>query len=291
MKYIDENWPRVIENNEGIPEDFLGKFNSVSSDEKLFPYMIYLPQEKWGFRKVNPKLICLYPDKITLFEKHKKEIYFTVYFLKDIDYIHRGRFLLYSWLRISGISGNKKASTLIEFNTVRENIFTPVMIKIRTKLDRLDEGRPALDKLEIEKDKLSYLSESYYKFLNFSRESILSGEEVRDSVFQNGILLKFFKFFNKTITIPHLTILTDKELIIIKEDYKPRKSKIDRYGGHWYFIPPEKIAKLSIADNEEKRYFTLKVDLANGSTIENIYSIDNKAAVNSIIEEISRRRL
>ena len=77
---------------------------------------------------------------------------------------------------------------------------------------------------------------------------MLPGEKVVRALLQpeirEGVLTLLGRIYHRTISPTHMTILTDCELVTIREEQRPGK---DRYGGVWTYIPLKKIVALSLA--------------------------------------------
>ena len=60
---------------------------------------------------------------------------------------------------------------------------------------------------------------------------------------RNSKIAMLGKTYSRTVSPTHMTILTDRELITIREEH--RWGREDRYGGIWDYIPLNKIVALS----------------------------------------------
>jgi hypothetical protein len=89
--------------------------------------------------------------------------------------------------------------------------------------------------------------------MNFAKHSLLAGERVIYSILQPEIRKTMLtvpgRTLYKTVSPTHMSILTDRELILIREDAVRRKE--DRYGGIWDYIPLSKIVSLSVSENAD----------------------------------------
>jgi hypothetical protein len=277
MPAIVDTWPRRIESGEQVPDSFREKFNEILNNISDFPYTIFAPPDRWGRKRTTPKLLSLVQGQLFILEKHKKGISVTRFNLEGIAYLERGKSLLYSWLNVHSRS-QQPGSSLVEFNTVTENLFLPIVNRIRemigegTEISSGDkhaqntgfttnpEGRS-----KAEQAKFDYLSHLNYKFMNFGKDSLLSEGKVIQIIYQPEVRIRRSLFFQKYITPAHIEILTDKELIIIKEDGR-NKGRLT-YGGIWNYIPLAQISILTVTHNEKDQCSELALKLLSGESI------------------------
>lgn len=250
MPSTTASWARPITSYEGIPQIF----KEFIPQMEPFPYIIYSPPDAWGNRKTNGKLTCMYQDRIVVLEVMGKKVTVVCYWFKDINYIEQGTMLLYSWIGINGLIDDKLSVSIVEYNSVVVDLFDRIVKTIRQvylMLDNMD-GDQDLSKLE-------FLNKLNYKFLNYSHESILPGEKIIGTVYQPDISEKVLIVFKRTVTLAHLTILTDKEIIIIKNEelVKVKREYDFKHGGVWAYIPLDKIINMTINVNEKKGLLTL----------------------------------
>lgn len=245
-------WARPIQSFEEIPN----AFKEFLPQSELFPYIIYSPPDSWGEKKTNAKLTCMYQDKVVVLEVIRNEVNTTCYWFKDIDYIEQGTMLLYSWIGIHGFVDGALSNSIVEYNSVVTPYFHPIVRAIR-------QVQPISETIGDNRDlsKLDYLNVLNYKFFNYSHDSILPGEEIIGTVYQPAVYEKSMFFFTRVVTLSHLTILTNKELIIIKEEEVievKRRSDV-KNGGVWVYIPLHKIFNITIDSNERKNLLTLVI--------------------------------
>lgn len=258
MPSTTASWAQPIISFEGIPP----VFKEYISQMEPFPYIIYSPPDSWGNRRTNSRLTCMYQDKIVVLEVVKNKVDKACYWFKDIHYIEQGRMLLYSWMGIHGMIDGKLSTSIVEYNSVVEDLFNRIVKTFRQVYlmpDNMSDDRDL--------PKLDFLKILNYKFFNYSRESILPGEKIIDIVYQSAIYEKFLVFFKKSVTLAHLTILTDKEIIIIKDEelVKVKKQYDFNHGGVWAYIPLDKISNITITINEREGLLTFVIFMRENS--------------------------
>ncbi|MGA2141249.1 MAG: hypothetical protein ABSG94_02405 [Brevinematales bacterium] len=289
MRQLDtwaRSWARDVKTPDDVPQVFLEAYQSeiTGFHGDNAPYFVVTPFERSGFIIIKPRLVCLYDGRIKIYEKAERGIISTSYNFKDIDYVEWRTVLLSSYIKINGISDNDTTSSKIDFNTSMRYLFKPVLEKIRSSIDKII---PAGDELfEAEKDKFNYLEKHNYKFMNYARDSLRPGAKVIDMVFQPFIKVKFMKFFTKTISASHLTVLTGKEMIIIREEIF--RSKIDPYGGIWDYISLDKIRDISFTEGPEAGTLKLALSFSGNNTLNTIFTPDREEAFRHLIKSFRK---
>ncbi len=111
-----------------------------------------------------------------------------------------------------------------------------------------------------------------YKFMNYAKRSLLGGEKVVHAILQpeirKSLLTILGKTYYRTLDPTHMSILTDRELIMIREE--TRKSGDDRYGGIWQYIPLHKIAGLSV-NEKDGGLLALAIQLPHNAQFEYLF--------------------
>lgn len=281
------SWAREIESYDQVPDVYTGFFNKLPGEMNSFPYSVVTPTYKGFFKRQDEKLICNLDHRICVLEASKNQLKSTCYALKDIDCIETGTVLLRSWLRIHGlmVDGEPSSSTLI-FNSVTGYMFDPFIQMVRGQ--KAASGQRADDQ---ELRVFDSLADVDFKLMNYSKRSILPGERVLCFVMQPEISKwrsGIFVFpFSGRLTKAHITILTDRELIMIKDAETSGWRQDNRYGGTWSYIPIIHIRSASI-DEEAGGLLTLSIKLSAGDTIVNRYTISNERAVEELTYQLEK---
>jgi hypothetical protein len=102
--------------------------------------------------------------------------------------------------------------------------------------------------LRAETEKFDRWRETNFKFMNYAKRSLLGDERVLHAIMQPEIRTHEFTIlgreFYRLVSPTHVSILTDREMIIIIEG--ETRSAGERYGGTWHYIPLSRIADLSL---------------------------------------------
>lgn len=267
-------WARQIDSYEAIPQEFRAAFPKYTGS---FPYTLYIPEDKiYLFLQRNKKIMCIYDGQITLLEfKHNKVEKFTSP-ISDVLYLERGKILLNSWLTVQTLSG----IISIKFNTTNGYLFEPVIEEIRRGMGDSHFLDMAPGEGEQELSKFHYLSTVNYKFMNFGQDSIRPGDTVVGMAYQPERCVQEYALFNKALfkrhTTSHLTILTEKELILIKERKRIKTDQAKLYGGVFTYIPRHRIQDISFIPNQENTQSTMEITLPDSLRFSSEFSLDNE---------------
>ncbi len=276
-------WARIVGSSQEIPDYYKDIFQTLPINGGGFPYTVLTPSQQGFFHRGKPKLLCVPDHEVYIIEESKGEVICTCFPIEDINYIEVGSILLRSWIRINGITANGLKSSMLTFNSVTLKYFTPIIEKIRN-----NPNNSASIDLDTERNKFNYLNKLNYKFMNFARRSIMPGEEVICTVLQPEVQVELFnvmkKSFYRTVSPAHINILTDSELILIKDEWQ-RFTK-NKYGGIWNYIPRRKITSLSLAEHTDNT-LTLSIGLPENDMICSVFSISNKPDIDALINKIS----
>lgn len=272
-----KEWPMLIRSEEEMPAIYQDVFPGYSGS---FPYTVFLPSTGAFWNRTNPKLICMFDDRIYVLETQANRASSTCYPLEDIVYVECGRVLLKSWITINGVS----SSASVVFNTVRDYMLEPFVRNVRASKAhlRLPEGRDEEHREEL--CKCDYLCELNFKYMNYARQSILPGERIARIVYQPDICVRSLRMFGRSLLnvclTAHLIILTDKELITIRED-KGVITSIGRtrggirHGGVFSYLPLEGIVGLAFDAHNGDGNVTLSIRLSGDRSIHATFSPDN----------------
>jgi hypothetical protein len=247
---------------------------------------VLTPSYKGFIRTVrcSPKLVCAIDDKIHVIEGHKKRAVSTCYLIENINYVEVGKILLKSWITISGESEAGLTSSTCRFSVVTLHLLMPIVEKIRQAAG----CNESLVDLNSERAKFNYLRTLHFKFMNYGRQSIMPGERVISTLLQPEIRIKLFTLFNRAffrmISGSHISILTDRELIIIRED-EERWAKNASYGGVWSYVPLDKVTALALTEKDDHT-LTLSIELPARDCLQARYSDASKSELVSFLSSV-----
>lgn len=267
-------WVRRLRSFEETPQEFQPAFPEY---EDHFPYTLLIPEDRFSlFRKRNKMILCMYEDRFVLLEALRNGIRTFSNRFADVLYLERGKILLYSWLKIVTLSD----TLLIRFNTTNEYLFDPVIEEIRQGMSNSHPNDGALGEDEQELSKFDYLRTVNFKYMNYGRKSIRPGDSVIGTVYQPERCIQEFKLFNRTLfrryATDHLSVLTEKELILIKEDKRVKTDKDSKYGGVFTYIPRRQIHNVSFVPSPGNSHCTMEITLPGNTRLAAEFSSANE---------------
>lgn len=268
MFKTEDTWARVLTAESQIPETFRKSFQELAVHTTSFPYVIYVPADKTLRKSFTAKILCLWDDCLSIFEQMGGMVSADRFMFNEISYMESGTVLLHSWVAFYGVVEGKHHAAVVEFNSVSVKLFNKVVERVRKTINNLEDT--SLEKLIQEQEKFNILKQSDYKFMNFGKASLLPGETISNYLLQPAIKTKVW-FMKKTVCLRHLTIVTDKELILI-HDNERSSFRNCTYGGVWRFIPLQKIDRFSIDKGLQSGHLILRVELISGEILSSTFS-------------------
>ncbi len=250
----------------------------LPENNEPFPYMVLAPAKGGFFRKYIDKLIFELNDSIYIIKRRGYQTKAKKFPLDSICYIEVGAILLYSWIKINGLTENGVSRTAtVEYNSVERKLLEPIINTIRG----ISNDVCSADLIH-EKAKFDYLEPLNFKFRYFARISLLIGESVIQSILQPEFKYqeegKIGWLFSQSVSTAHLTIVTDKELILIRDIEKSKYEKGVTYGGIWQYIPISNIEAVSIKEKTDD-ILILTLHLSNQSDLERLFISSKKDAL------------
>jgi hypothetical protein len=280
VELTKSSWAKPIKSYADVPDVYKDFFGPFLANGREFPYTILTPSYEKFIHKTSEKLICDGGCEIIVLEKSENTFETQCYPVGGISYVEFRTALLASSFKICGMTnqGGYTSSTL-KFNTVTDYLFAPILKRVRPA--------PVNSKILVqntEKKKFDCLADVNFKFMNLARHSLLEGEKVIQFILQPEIQEKLLTFLNKTyyrtISATHMSILTDRELIVIREDTTQRKD--DRYGGFWDYIPLRKIKSLSMSERNNS-LLALIVQLPENTEFEILFQDTAREELNQLL--------
>ena len=279
------SWARVARSWDEVPQDFRHALATVSGRTQDLPYTVLTPSFQGFLRRPGEKLICTFGDEIWVMDKVQNRAMTTCYPVGEISSIEAGSVLLKAWITIRGVdrSGALSASTL-EFNAVGEGLLTPIVARGRPGPDTsggVDHGA--------EIDKFKCLAPLNFKFMNYARRTIVPGERVIQFVLQPEVRAEAPRLLGRTwwgrIYPAHLTVLTDKELIDIRDEPGVRWNPDAKHGGIWTYVPLPKVVGTSLGKADDSMV-AVAVDLAGGDRLDLLFSGSQEEEVKGLVGQV-----
>lgn len=282
------SWAKHIKSLVDIPDVYNSFFESFPAVESAFPYTVLTPTYENFIHKTTEKLISDFGHDIYVLERNGDSFETQCYPIDGISYIEIRIALLAASFTICGMTNQEVlASSTLKFNSITDYLFFPILKRVR--LFSIDAKNVVQG---IDEEKFNCLVDVNFKFMNLAKHSLLEGEKVIQFTLQPEIqaeLLTFLKkTYYKTTSATHMCILTDRELIFIREDATQRKE--DRYGGIWDYIPLDKIRSLSVSKKVED-LLVLTVQLPGNTHFELLFQASAEEELNGLLDRFKELSL
>jgi hypothetical protein len=282
------SWARVIKSLEQVPEAYRGHVEALLPAGASFPYMVLAPAYRaFGVQSASKLLFCLSGDVCVVDEvRGRPEV--TCCPIQNISHIEVGVALLHAWVRLSGTaSDGAPFCSEFRFNAVTDYLFTPIVDAIRSA------ARPAAKSTRRHtRRELDHLRGVNLKLVNYARRCLAPGDRVIQTIYQPEIRAEVLRVFNRsfyrTLSAPHLAILTTSELILIQDGAARRVGRGVRHGGIWTYIPLSKISALSLADGPDDR-LTLTIHLPGDERVDMPFSASMKSELDVLLSSLKTR--
>lgn len=267
-------WVRRLKSYDDVPQAFRSAFPEQGAS---FPYTLFLPEDRLSlFNKRNAKLLCLYDERFLLLEAKRDGVTTFSSPFGEILCIEQGKILLNSWLKITSLSG----TVSIKYNTTNSQLLEPLIGNARQSMSAPPAHNKETDD-DHERSKLNYLSPLNYKFMNYSRQSLFPSDPVRQILYQperciyEGISFLKKNMFKRFAT-SHLAILTEREVILIKESKAAKSEKSVLYGGIFSYIPRRQIQDITFTPDPENTCCTMEISLPKNIRLQSEFSLGSE---------------
>jgi len=277
------SWARLARSYDDVPEVFRDLLATLTGDADTFPYTVLTPSFQGFLRRPSEKLICTFEDEICVMEKAQNRAVSTCYPVREISTIEAGSILLKAWITLKGLDSTGALSTAtLQFNAVSESLFSPIINRVRPLPDLfVDHGA--------EMDRLNCLAPLNFKFMNYARRTIIPGERVIQFILQPEVRVDAPRLLGRswwgTIHPAHLTILTNKELIIIRDEAGVRWNPDAKHGGIWTYIPLDKITTTSVARTDDGMH-SMSIHLPGDDRIDSLFSTSREEEVTLLVGQV-----
>ncbi len=281
-------WARVIDSYADVPDIYKTSCQAVLEEREPFPYVVLVPSVKDNRLNEVENLLCEINGIFYVWERIGNKVVSSAFPLREIYTLEAGIVLLSSWLTISGLTTAGTATTArIGFNSSSVRHLLPVINKMRPAPADIDDAA-----WQVELAAFDYLASANFKFMNYARESMVRGEKILQSILQPKIRRQVFDLFgykfHRTVGLAHLTILTDKEIIFIRDDEDTTEVRGERYGGVWQYIPLQKIQDVKLTASGNK-LLTLTLTLESGiQQLDKVFESSSQDALEELQKKLKQ---
>jgi hypothetical protein len=277
------SWAKRVRSYTDVPEAFRDFFRALPDVGSDFPYTLLMPAYRVGFlRRTKPKLVCSLGDDLYVLEQDEGQLICTCFPIAYISAIEVGRILLRAWVNLRGITREGlPACVAFEFNAVSLNLFDPILKQFRGYTEEMAGGD-----VEQERAKFKYLLNLNFKFMNYGRFTILAGERVTYTLLQPEISQEVVRLlgrvFFRSVSAAHLSILTDRELILIRDSEGHTWRSGIKYGSVWHYLPLNRIRGVSLTQIADDK-LRLSIHLPYNERVSALFAAENAHGVKLLI--------
>ena len=268
------SWAKLIGSYAAVPDVFKDFFEPFQESGLDFPYTVLTPSYEGFLHPTTEKLICDFVHDIYILERKGSSYEVRDYPLEKINYVGIRTALLDAHIKICGMTKDGKAeSSTVRFNAVTDTLFEPLLARMRQA------GVEDQDAANSELEKFDIWSQVNYKFMMCARRSVLGGEKVLRAYLQPQIrlprLILLGRTFYRTLSPTHAIILTDREIVSIRED--------SWYGVIWEYFSLYNIVTLSLSERDNN-LFALCIQLPGNIQLEYLFEASAKRDLDGFLE-------
>ena len=276
-------WARQIESYADVPVVYQGFFEPVLGGGREFPYTLLIPAIEGIFFRTREVLLSGFGDGIHLLERSGSSYEARCYPLQGISCIEVRTILLDTRIKIAGLTGSgAHESSTLRINTACSHLLAPLLERIRLASGGLPEAAPSPDA-----GAFDHWNSLNYKFMNYARGSLLGGDRVMHAVLQPEIrsnqVTVLGQTFYRTIAPTLACILTERELILIREDIRLVGGY--RYGGIWDYIPLSKITDIAL-NARDNRLLVLSLQLPGDTALEYQFQTAARTEIETLLDKV-----
>ncbi len=256
-KETKATWAKRVQAYADVPEVYRDFFEPLEAQGIPFPYTVLTPTYAGFPYETTQKLVCMRAADICILEASGAGYALACYPFAEISYVEVCTVLLDSVFKVVGVTRQgERVESSFRYNTVSGDLFEPILTRIRLETANIGD---TVRRSQV--NKFDNWAKLNFKFMHYARRSVLAGERVLSAILQPEIRVCASWVMDKThqsvVCMPHATILTDRELIVIREE---QRGVTDKYGGLWNYIPLDKINALSLGQWEDD-LLMLTIDL------------------------------
>jgi len=282
-----ESWAQAVASYQELPASYIPFFDALRDAERTpFPYTVLTPTFKGHRKQENEKLVCRVGENVWVLEKIRDGLSSTCFPLADICYVENGMILLHSWITIHGVnSTGVPTSATLKFNSVTDHVMAPLVESMRPSLT--GQGVPVAGR---DSSQFDYLARQSFKFRSYAEATIRPDEPVVETILQPEICSKLvrlsFVSLSRAVAPAHLTILTDCELIDIRDDISQRWLNGHPHGGIWTYVPLSRIVSISLG-SQKKNTLVLSIWLPGKQRFDSVFEASARAELERLIEHVN----
>lgn len=273
---------KVMESYDDVPEIYREFFQSHPPRGQAFPYAVLTPTYEMSDGWVTGKLLCAIDHTLYVLEETEAGVIKVCYPIDEINYVEVTHGPSDLFVKIDGVNNlGIPTSSVFGCSNTSKIIFTPLFQRIRLRIVSLNEKAPSR-RLE----RLDRWNELQSEVMDMARHCLLPGETVVHAILQPEIRGSLFSNpeggFRRVKSPTHTCILTDKELVLIRED--PSRGRKDTCDTICNFIPLDKIDSLSV-NRDNGSTLSVSFRLSNGDSFNPLFDVSLENEVNQFLDQ------
>lgn len=273
----------VMESYDKVPEIYQEFFRSHLAEGQAFPYTVLTPTYETSGGRITGKLICVIEHALYVLDENETNVIKVCYPIDQINYVEVTHTPSDLFVKIDGVTNlGISTSSVFGCSNTADKILTPLFQRIRLRIISLSEKAPSRHL-----ERLDRWNDRQYKVMDMARHCLLAGETVVLAILQPEIQGRLFSNldgpFHRTKYPTHTCILTDKELIIIREE--PSQGNKNAEGSVCNFIPLSKIHSVSVS-RESGDILIVAIRLLNGELFRSLFAVSLENEVNELLARI-----
>lgn len=273
-------WASRISSEGELPDEFRLPFRALRLAADVFPLVLFSPLFKCDGFENPPKLLVIADDQIICLERLRNAVVKVELRADEVHSVEWGTVLLDSWIRFLGQRERGPASIRVDFNTASRDLFLPVLEEYRRK--HYEGSEDACDHDPAPFDGLNRID---FKFMNYARQTLRPGVEVRHHCLQGAVSNKILGVF-ETLKIPaSMLIATQKELIVIREG---DGEVVGRYGGIWDYVLLDRIRRIRIQRPAARDVLQLEIQLPGDSSLACEYLPEKEREIRDFVDAVRK---
>lgn len=283
------SWARPVRSVDQIPEAYRPYLQAhLPALEACLPAVL-TPTFRGFLRQENEKLVFAHAERLYILEHTPAGLSPTVFPFAGIHTVEVGVILLKAWVRVSGLSDGGLKSAALKHNSVTQYLFDPLVAQIRDA----QSDSPGLADLRAEQARFAPLQALSFKFMNYARRSLQPGQRVIAYTLQPELRLPRLTLLGhplamRRLDLAHLCILTDSELIVIRDDPgSPQGCDDTHYGGIWDYLPLSQVRRAGLEQRSAGP--ALVLSLPGDDRFEVLFSEASREQVERLCTQIESR--
>ncbi|MFM8319714.1 MAG: hypothetical protein ACKOC5_02280 [Chloroflexota bacterium] len=251
------SWARVIDCLDDLPDTYHTDYLSLFGRSASLPYTVLAPPQTSSRAGVAiERLLIDAGEALCVLEWNGAQNSLVAFRYAGVCSLEVGNVLLYSWFTVHGETNRgSQAGLTIEFNEATLRHFEPFLRRLRPPA-----GAPPArgGRLPGDPSRTARALEENFKFAAFARQGLQPDEAVLQAVYQPalrderwaglpGWLSDWLARAAGTAgSAAHLTLLTEREIVLIGEaEHVPPKER-GKYGGVRRYLPLRRLARAEV---------------------------------------------